>query len=138
MKKTFGVLTLMLLLGCGYNNTSLPAEDSGGPENQSAAVPVSFAAVRDQVLVPHCVRCHSSAGARAGINLETYATVKLVTAKLVGAVVSGSMPPRGGLPNDLRKLVSRWVQEGAPEVSLAAAGFMPMVEDRSQDFRDEH
>lgn len=76
----------------------------------------SYADVRDMVFAPYCYRCHSAArGNRAGINLETYANVRLNLSKVYSAaIVRRIMPPRKPLPQSPYNLLKMWIEAGAP------------------------
>ncbi len=120
MKKLFIVLGIFLI-GCGYNNTQIPADAQPlGNDGLSQVDPANldFATVRAQVFQPHCFQCHSQAGGnRAGVNLESYANVNSRLATIQNAVNSGAMPPSGSLPTATRALLNNWIQAGAPEIN---------------------
>lgn len=125
-----GFLALMMV-SCGYNNTQIPQAPGKGPSiPQGPQAPgkepgnpqgpqLDFATVKTQVFEVHCMHCHSSAGGnRAGINLETYTSVKPLASLIQSAVSSGFMPPSGNMPDSVKTLLNNWIQAGAPEVAL--------------------
>lgn len=77
----------------------------------------TYVEIRNQVLAPFCYRCHSAAaGNRAGVNLESYATVrKNITKIYSAAVVQKTMPPRRPLPQSGYELLRVWIEGGAPQ-----------------------
>lgn len=110
--------SLLLISGCGYNNTQLPELDalSKTSGNFGANGSLVFADIKSQVFDPNCIRCHSVAGGnRAGINLETYSNVQPILQNIANVINSGAMPPTGSLPNNLKNLVAQWIAAGSPE-----------------------
>ena len=125
------VLCLAIGLGCQYKYEKTPAGgggDSGdvagdGNNNSGSSVTPGFADVRSQILAPKCLECHSSAGGnRGGINLETYANAKRMGNALVSSVANDFMPlNRTPLTAAEKRLLTQWVQAGAPENPVAAS-----------------
>lgn len=119
------LILVLMLSGCGYNNTKLPsdalaAQGTGG-NNGSASV-LDFATIKAQVFQNNCIRCHSLAGGnKAGVNLESYSSVKPIAQVILSAVNSGSMPPSGTLPSSAKTLLLNWVQAGAPEFGAGSS-----------------
>jgi cytochrome c5 len=87
----------------------------GTPDAGKPAEPTgpNFAVIRSQVLQSSCLRCHSGAGA-GGVNLETYDSVLRNLSAIDEAVSSGAMPPRG-MKAELKDLLLKWIQLGAPQ-----------------------
>jgi uncharacterized membrane protein len=119
------------LAGCNYNEAKVGAglgeagqsapgqvvcQTSGPASSVSLAQVLDFAAVNQAVFIPHCTRCHSTAGRdRGGVNLETYANVISWRREIESAVGTDFMPPRVPLSPDLKSMLSQWFASGAPE-----------------------
>lgn len=120
------LILLLILSGCGYNNTKLPtdaapSQGSGGTNGPEAVL--DFATVKAQVFQNNCIRCHSLAGGnKAGVNLENYSSVKPLAQSILSAVNSGFMPPSGTLPSAAKTLLTNWVQAGALEFGAGSSG----------------
>lgn len=114
------LVSLFIFVGCGYNNTKLPADNSlvSKPDGSNGASgALDFATIKAQVFEPNCIRCHSAAGGnRAGINLETYSSVQPLVQTILSVVSSGAMPPSGGMAANLKASLVAWIQAGAPEI----------------------
>jgi hypothetical protein len=121
MKPIYFVI-LIVIAGCGYNNTKVPGETSSSQQNQGTTGALDFKSVSGLVFQNFCIRCHSQAGGnKGGINLETYASVKSITPKILAAVSGGVMPPTGTLSSSAKNILISWIQAGAPEVSTGGA-----------------
>lgn len=119
------LIVLFILSGCGYNNTQIPSDaTTSGTGGKNGAVGVlDFAAVKAQVFQSYCIRCHSQAGGnKAGVNLESYLSVKPIVQTIMSAVNNQFMPPSGTLPGTAKNLLVSWVQAGAPEFSTGSSG----------------
>jgi uncharacterized membrane protein len=71
--------------------------------------------VKTLVIDPACLRCHSSPANRGNINLETYQNTLADISLVQQAIENGSMPARGTLTPEQKKLILDWIQIGAPE-----------------------
>lgn len=71
---------------------------------------LTFARIRDEVLVPKCVSCHKN----YHLNYDDYDTVKGRIDLIVQRVSDGSMPEDGVLEDDLKNLLFAWANDGAP------------------------
>ena len=134
MKKKISLILIVLSLlgGCGYSNTELPIEAEGVNNitnpNNNLSQGIDYKFVNQNVFAPKCIRCHSNAGGnKGGINLESYAQVKQNIAKIQDAViVQQFMPPAGPLTEDLRGILSQWIDKGLPETSTDPIGPPPV------------
>jgi len=73
----------------------------------------SYAIVKEKIFEPHCTECHGNKG---GVNLETYANVKLNLNDIARTTVEQkTMPKNGALAKDEITLLSEWIKAGAPE-----------------------
>lgn len=95
------------------------------------AAPVDYTRDIKPILTANCVSCHGPTKEKSGLRVDTYARLKqggnsgpgFVAKKSADSLlihaVKGShdvakMPPKGELPNEQIKLLSRWIDEGAP------------------------
>ncbi len=76
---------------------------------------LGFSTIQNRVLRNNCVGCHGNGG---GVNLESYANVKLhLEAVRTAVFVSRRMPKAPGPPltQDQLGLLNAWIEAGAPE-----------------------
>lgn len=94
---------------------SLPPPADPLPEPDPVEPAKDWLTVRTLVLEPACFRCHSAPTNRAGVNVETYQNVIANLNRIEQAIQDGSMPLRGSLSAEQKKLILDWIQDGAPE-----------------------
>lgn len=112
-----GLSLAFTLTACNFNKQNVNTDNE-------AAVPVTaadlnYANVNNKVISPYCLSCHSAAGGnRAGVNLETYASI-IGKLELVQAttILERSMPPSGEsqLNSSAYALLKAWIEAGAPQ-----------------------
>ncbi len=113
------------LASCNYSVSKTPENSpatSGGGGVAATTVP-GFDTVNTQVIKPKCATCHSAAGGnRAGVNLETYATIKSQLSTIRSAVAGNFMPPasRGPLSAADKALLLLWIDSGGPQDPITA------------------
>lgn len=118
-----------------------PSPVGGGPAPGTAVV--DYQLVREQIFVPHCLRCHSSeAGGvrRGGVALNTFAEAQPIAMSIAEQIETDQMPLRAPpLPGDLKALIRAWVDGGAVEVA-PASGVRPPPggQSRLQRGREPH
>lgn len=107
----------ILLSGCG--NYSESYRDLNNVNRAADFKTLSFEAMTATVFEPMCYQCHSDAhGNKGNVNLERLASVKAALNDIVADVQSGKMPKDGQpLSPQLKKALTLWAQNGAPEVS---------------------
>lgn len=70
--------------------------------------PLDFAVVSKVIFAPHCVKCHNS--------FTSYAKVIGRLDEIQLSIDMDKMPKTApGLPPELKRLLSQWVNAGAPE-----------------------
>ncbi len=122
MKKTI-ILLILGLSGCNYTalHDPLPLPSEGEAEQ---CVPtgnlessITYLQIRDEVLAPKCVSCHSSSFSAGGVNLDNYASAKIHASRILFTVENNQMPrgPNGPLLPAEKEKVFLWVTSGAPE-----------------------
>jgi hypothetical protein len=106
-----GMLTILLLAGCGGGNTK-PSDPGNNPPG---GVPTYTADVAP-IIEAGCT-CHQPGGIKySTVPLDTYARVFARRDRVKQrAGVEGSMPPTGALPQSKRQTIIAWVDGGAPE-----------------------
>jgi len=111
-----------------------PQPGGGGSGPGPGIAVVDYQLVREQIFVPHCLRCHSSeAGGvrRGGVALNTFAEAQPIAASIAEQIETDQMPLRApALPGDLKALIRAWVDGGAVEVA-PASGVRPRLGDQS-------
>lgn len=80
---------------------------------------ITFEIVFKQVVGPSCIQCHSEASGNGGdVNLETYDNFVAVKDRVRETVADGSMPRRSRLSDQQKKLILKWIDQGALEKAL--------------------
>ena len=115
------VLRMWIQVGMPMNEVTVnpdPTPSSSPSPTPPAWVPV-YGDVADLIFTPRCVHCHSDANPNdhGGINLETYDSVKMNLADVLGEVEGGTMPPKPNHPLDAadRVFLRAWANGGAPK-----------------------
>lgn len=101
---------------CGYYHKVTQQPSRGGFKGDET---LGFEVVKTIFSRNRCLDCHAvDKGNRGGINLETYASTKVLADSVVQSVASGFMPI-GGPPVSApdQAVLKAWVDAGAPEVS---------------------
>ncbi len=88
----------------------------GLPET-AATVPancdlIDFETVNKLVFQSSCTRCHDFT---SKLDLESYANIKQHVTNVKWMIENDKMPPRKPLDQDLKDLVLKWIDQGAPE-----------------------
>lgn len=95
------------------------------PQPQTPTV-LDYATVKEKVLDPKCVKCHSESGGNRGdVNLETYAKVIEQIQAVRESVIDGSMPKKGQLTEAQKNLILSWIDQGAPETQSSTGHGIP-------------
>jgi uncharacterized membrane protein len=117
MKKVLWTFVFLSLAACNYKLEKLSAPPRVGGEGVMNQNQIDFAVVMEKVIQPKCLECHAAAGGnRGGVNLETYAEVRLNLADVKADVEDGSMPKRRQpLTQAQKDLILNWIAAGAPE-----------------------
>jgi mono/diheme cytochrome c family protein len=96
----------LVFSSCGYRGT----DEAGlyGNDALLAAAPSTFQSLKDNVLTPNCISCHSAFATEAG--LAFYLTPGNPDASsLYTRTASGSMPPSGKISNAKIDLIRRYI-----------------------------
>ncbi len=127
-------------LQAGAPENAGDARENEPPKPPGNTADVSYSEVRDRVLTPRCLTCHSGS---SGLNLTTYESVnRALGAISVRVLFEKSMPPSGPLPEDELNLMARWIRAGAPENSVpapspsASPSPVPSLEPKFSSIRD--
>ncbi len=115
--------TILLFLTGGACSPLLdalhPENPANGNSSQGTITPkaITFEDIQTKILQPFCFSCHSTtAGNEGGVNLETYANVKLRLIDMQKAVNTNVMPKDSPpLSDELKKLLNDWIAAGAPQ-----------------------
>jgi hypothetical protein len=95
----------------GSAPTPAPENNGAGGEGEGTQQPppepqVNFQIIKSQVL-NNCVGCHA--------RFQNYDSVVRELSSIESAVVENRMPPRGPLRVDIKELLTKWIQLGAPQ-----------------------
>ena len=111
LSNLFQVTLFFVLTGCSYY-----VDKAGGARARSFEKPqsgISFAMVRDGVIVPRCIKCHGEA---AATKLNSFERVKARVSDVERTVLlERSMPQDGPLAAEQERLLADWIAAGAPE-----------------------
>jgi hypothetical protein len=129
-------ILVMASTACQYNDLKSGAQSASRPGSSGTApgpgsvgaspapAVVDYQLVREQILVPHCLRCHSNeAGGvqRGGVALNTFALAQPIAASIAEQIETDQMPLRAPpLTGELKALIRAWVDGGAVEVAPAS------------------
>ena len=111
-KVLFCILLTGVLVSCGFTHLKTSPELALEVDSKT----VGYAQVRDQILKPNCLSCHSGLHAP---DLTTYENTKAALAQIHHAtLIDMTMPQSGPLSPKLRGLLQAWIRAGAPEIAL--------------------
>lgn len=119
MKTVLRFVILILAAGsissCNYTRLkdSGDAVQSFGDVNpEEKATMMNYKFISSRILEAKCTSCHGSSG---NVNLESYDAVKTNLAKIQTSVfVEQTMPKRGTLTTEEKRLLWNWIKSGAP------------------------
>ena len=122
MKSLFISLSLFLVAGlvssCNYTRLKDgpdSVQNFGEVSLEEKATMMNFKFINSKILEAKCTSCHGTSG---NINLESYDSVKANLAKIQTSVfVEQSMPKRGSLTPEEKRLLWNWIKIGAPQES---------------------
>jgi uncharacterized membrane protein len=125
MRLVLNILILSFVAGafgaCNYTHI----KDGGGSNNQSFGTigsnekltMMNYEFIASRILGPRCTNCHGSSG---NVNLESYENVIAHLGDIQDTVFKEqSMPKRGSLTIDEKRLLWNWILLGAPRVGAA-------------------
>ncbi len=130
MNKFAWLLTLALagsLTHCNFSDTrqdddpdAPPRSGDGqaqGPGSQDPGQgPEAYAQLQAELFNTTCARCHNPGRSAGGVDLTTYAPVKLSAERALAEIEAGSMPPSGtAVAPELTQGLKCWIAQGAPE-----------------------
>jgi uncharacterized membrane protein len=102
------ILILMIMLSlasCGNYSEDAPFTVR---DIQLSEVNLDFATIKNEILTPHCISCHSQYNSYNGVRREI--------SKIAATVSSNRMPKNApALPSGLKSLLNAWIDAGAPQ-----------------------
>ncbi len=109
------IILLILQVSCGSKHELKIKNDNGVSDGlnmegdgEDGAVDISFLEIKETILDPSCVSCHSS--------YASYEEVKRDSERILAAVLANRMPKFAApLSEDLKELLNDWVEGGAPQ-----------------------
>ncbi len=113
------IFSISFLSSCGFQRLK-----DLGPESSAINYKIDqigYKEVSELVINPSCVACHNQSVHKGSVALDSFAAVKANLGLVQNEVVGKSMPPDSPLPDDRIKLVSDWIQNGAPEFATQVA-----------------
>ncbi len=105
------LILILTISSCGNSFETKETANAGGTQTVGGTPSnsIGFADIRDQILAPNCLACHSSYGTYEGFNPVKEAAM--------GAISSGRMPKNSApLSNELKTLMRSWLAAGAPNI----------------------
>lgn len=126
-RNSIAIGILVFLSGCGYYHEVSPTSGGAAQQPLNENQTLGYEVVKTILARNRCLECHSSAGGdRAGVNLETYESVKSRAGALVSVTRSGFMPMGGpALAAADVAVLEAWNLAGAPEFSEIPIGSAP-------------
>lgn len=104
-----------LLASCNYTRLKDAPESTqnfGELSFEEKATMMNFQFINSKILEPKCVSCHGTSG---NISLESYQLVKAQLSEIQASVfVEQTMPKRGSLTMEEKRLLWNWIKIGAP------------------------
>lgn len=125
MKKFSHILFLLVVTvifdGCNYTRLkdvgNGDGQAFGNLDPQEKLTMMNYQFISSRILEPKCTSCHGTSGR---INLETYDSVVSHLNVIKKSVFQEqTMPKRGALTNDEKRLLWNWISLGAPRESDA-------------------
>lgn len=108
-------ICLAILLGCSKSKEDQVTNPPGGGGNDCTGVNAKFAADVLPIIQSQCQGCHGAGSTNGPGALTTHAQISAAASRIKAAVVAGTMPKGSGpLPANQIKLISCWVDSGAP------------------------
>ncbi len=94
--------------------TTLPGLPSNPPPvpRPVSCDQIDFETVNKKIFEAKCTRCHDFT---AKLDLQSYANIKSHLTEIKWAIENDKMPPKKPLDPDLKDLVLKWIDQGAPE-----------------------
>jgi hypothetical protein len=99
-------LLIVICSGCAeYFEPSNPP--SVNPQEDLTGEALNFNLVSNEILIPHCVQCHSK--------FANYETVSRRSKSILSSVESNDMPLEAPpLSDNLKAMLRQWIEAGAP------------------------
>lgn len=124
MKTVSRSLSLILIAGlissCNYTRLKESADtvqNFGEVNPEEKATMMNYKFISSKIFEAKCTSCHGSSG---NVNLESYDSVKASLSKIQNTVfVEQTMPKRGSLTSEEKRLLWNWIKIGAPLDSAA-------------------
>ena len=131
MKRRMLLAGAALALGaCNYNHVKKEgARGARGAQGETMlAASLDYASVRQNILGPECLRCHSSAGGnQGGLNLETYPQVRANLSRIYYRSIEKKDMPSGGLGEAQYQILKAWIDAGGPERNTGRGAGKPIT-----------
>jgi mono/diheme cytochrome c family protein len=112
----FALLIAVVQSGCNYtiwkNGHGPTNEAFGDLDTNEKLSTMNYTYISENILKPKCVGCHGSSG---GVNLESYQNVLANKDRIHKSVFTdGTMPKRGSLTEDEKRLLWHWLDLNCP------------------------
>jgi uncharacterized membrane protein len=120
VKIVFRLLSLAVVAGglisCNYTRLKEPQgfgnQNFGDLKPEEKLSMMNYSFINSRILQPKCVSCHGSSG---DVNLESYDSIKSHLSKIEQTVfIEETMPKRGALTSEEKRLLWNWIRMGAP------------------------
>lgn len=91
------------------------------PPPEPPPLVLDYETVRKNVIEPSCIKCHSTAHPKGGVNLDSYQGILKDLADVQSDIELDIMPLRSVLTPAQKTLILDWIKTGAPETALPPA-----------------
>jgi len=107
---TIILISCFFVVACTYNKDELPKPDdtlADGPTR-------TYTSHAKAILDAKCVICHSAGGTNQSPFLDTYSAAFAKKARIEArAIIQGTMPQAGPLPQTEKDTLQMWIDQGA-------------------------
>lgn len=104
-----------VLVSCVYNKDALPKPDGEGDSGGGSTAPtITYTSHAEAIIGSHCTSCHSAAGSGTSPFLNTYSAAFAKRVRIEArAIIQGTMPVSGPLPQTTKDTLQMWIDQGA-------------------------
>jgi uncharacterized membrane protein len=106
----------LFIVSCAYNKDELPQPNSGisGGSGGGTAPTVTYTSHAKAILDAKCAGCHNASSPQGGVPLVTYSNCFSKRTRIEArAIIQGTMPNNGSLPQTEKDTLQMWINQGA-------------------------
>jgi hypothetical protein len=117
MKNILALLIISLfVVSCAYNKDELPQPNSGtsGGSGGGTAPTITYTSHAKAIIDNNCAGCHNASSPSGGTSLVTYSDCFSKKTRIEArAIIQGTMPTGGPLPQTTKDTLQMWINQGA-------------------------